>query len=60
MFGFRNKVLWVDAGERSFDEPLPETGAVLRRDELERMRADSYRLRGWDGEGRPPTAGSDR
>jgi len=46
--------------DRFFDEPLPETGAVLRRDELERMRSEYYRLRGWDEEGRPAGIGSDR
>jgi aldehyde:ferredoxin oxidoreductase len=39
--------------DRFFDEPLPETGAVLRREELERMRREYYQLRGWDGQGRP-------
>ncbi len=43
---------WLPA--RFFDEPLPETGAVLRREELETMRADYYRLRGWTDDGRPP------
>ncbi|MDW7710008.1 MAG: aldehyde ferredoxin oxidoreductase family protein [Deferrisomatales bacterium] len=38
---------------RFFDEPLPETGAVLHREELERMRREYYALRGWDGQGRP-------
>ncbi|WP_025322319.1 aldehyde ferredoxin oxidoreductase family protein [Deferrisoma camini] len=38
---------------RFFDEPLPETGAVLRRDDFERMRREYYALRGWDPAGRP-------
>ena len=38
--------------DRFFDEPLPETGAVLHRDELERMRREYYQLRGWDEQGR--------
>ena len=37
---------------RFFDEPLPETGAVLAREELARMRSDYYELRGWDAQGR--------
>jgi aldehyde:ferredoxin oxidoreductase len=40
--------------ERFFDEPLPETGAVIKREELEQMRAEYYELRGWDKEGKPP------
>ena len=39
--------------DRFFDEPLPETGAVLQRAELEQMRAEYYRFRGWDEQGRP-------
>lgn len=39
--------------ERIFDEPLPETGAAITRDELEKLRSDYYALRGWDQEGRP-------
>ncbi len=39
--------------DRFFDEPLPETGAVLTREELSRMRAEYYRARGWDEAGRP-------
>lgn len=46
--------------DRFFDEPLPETGAVLHREELERMRSDYYRLRGWTAEGIPPVGGSER
>jgi aldehyde:ferredoxin oxidoreductase len=42
---------WLPA--RFFDEPLPETGAVLRREELEKMREEYYALRGWDDQGRP-------
>lgn len=38
---------------RFFDEALPETGAVIRRHELERMRGEYYALRGWDEQGRP-------
>lgn len=40
--------------DRFFDEPLPETGAVMTRDELSRMRRDYYLGRGWDEEGVPP------
>ncbi|GAB4265880.1 MAG: aldehyde ferredoxin oxidoreductase family protein [Deferrisomatales bacterium] len=39
--------------DRFFDEPLPETGAALTREELERMRREYYALRGWDEAGRP-------
>jgi aldehyde:ferredoxin oxidoreductase len=39
---------------RFFDEPLPENGAVLTRDELAQMRSDYYRLRGWNEAGHPP------
>ncbi|MBI5017931.1 MAG: aldehyde ferredoxin oxidoreductase family protein [Deltaproteobacteria bacterium] len=41
--------------DRFFDEPLPEKGNVLTRDELARLRADYYAARGWDAEGRLPT-----
>jgi aldehyde:ferredoxin oxidoreductase len=39
--------------DRFFDEPLPETGAVITRADLEKMRSDYYRERGWDEEGIP-------
>ena len=39
--------------DRFFDEPLPDSGAKLAREELTRMRSEYYALRGWDGEGRP-------
>jgi aldehyde:ferredoxin oxidoreductase len=39
---------------RFFDEPLPENGAAMTRDELKQMREEYYRLRGWTGAGRPP------
>ncbi|MBE0616715.1 MAG: aldehyde ferredoxin oxidoreductase family protein [Proteobacteria bacterium] len=39
---------------RFFDEPLPENGAVMTRDELEQMRSEYYRMRGWNAAGRPP------
>lgn len=38
--------------ERFFDEPLPEKGNVITREELRRLRADYYAERGWDAEGR--------
>jgi aldehyde:ferredoxin oxidoreductase len=39
--------------KRFFDEPLPETGNVLKREEFELLKTDYYHLRGWDPEGRP-------
>ncbi|BAF59046.1 aldehyde:ferredoxin oxidoreductase [Pelotomaculum thermopropionicum SI] len=38
---------------RFFKEPL-EDGDVLPEENFRQMLADYYRLRGWDGEGRPP------
>lgn len=37
---------------RFFDEPLNSGRNTITRDELETMKDDYYRLRGWDGEGR--------
>ncbi|GAB4274753.1 MAG: aldehyde ferredoxin oxidoreductase family protein [Deferrisomatales bacterium] len=42
--------------DRLFDEPLPETGARLTREELARMRREYYEHRGWDEQGRPEKA----
>ncbi len=42
-----------DLPRRFFEEPLPETGAVLSRPDFERLRREYYRLRGWSPEGRP-------
>ncbi|WP_020674600.1 aldehyde ferredoxin oxidoreductase family protein [Geopsychrobacter electrodiphilus] len=39
--------------ERFFDEPLPETGASITREELAKMRSDYYYERGWNEEGVP-------
>jgi aldehyde:ferredoxin oxidoreductase len=41
--------------KRFFDEPLPETGNVLKREELKTLKSDYYRLRGWDESGQPRT-----
>jgi len=41
--------------ERFFDEPLPETGAVITREELETMRREYYLERGWNEDGVPVT-----
>jgi aldehyde:ferredoxin oxidoreductase len=38
---------------RFFEEPLPPRGVVIGRDDLERMKDDYYRLRGWDEMGVP-------
>jgi aldehyde:ferredoxin oxidoreductase len=40
--------------ERFFSEPLTPSGSVLTKEDYETMRADYYRVRGWDEEGRPP------
>jgi aldehyde:ferredoxin oxidoreductase len=39
--------------QRFFDEPI-SGGKVIKREELERMLQDYYRLRGWDDQGVPP------
>jgi len=39
--------------ERFHNEPLPESGKVIAKADLERMIGDYYRLRGWDEQGRP-------
>jgi aldehyde:ferredoxin oxidoreductase len=39
--------------DRFFDEPLPEKGNAITREELERLRTDYYAVRGWDADGRP-------
>jgi aldehyde:ferredoxin oxidoreductase len=38
---------------RFFDEPLPETGNIMKRSDFELLKTDYYGLRGWDTEGRP-------
>jgi aldehyde:ferredoxin oxidoreductase len=40
---------------RFFTEPV-SGGKVIRREELDRMLSDYYRLRGWDESGTPPIA----
>jgi aldehyde:ferredoxin oxidoreductase len=38
---------------RFYEEPLPETGKVLTREQMDVMLKEYYHLRGWDSEGRP-------
>jgi aldehyde:ferredoxin oxidoreductase len=38
---------------RFHTEPLPETGKVIRREDLETMVREYYQVRGWDQQGRP-------
>ncbi|MHB8092498.1 MAG: aldehyde ferredoxin oxidoreductase family protein [Syntrophales bacterium] len=38
--------------DRFHNEPLPESGKVIAKADLERMIGDYYRLRGWDEQGR--------
>jgi len=38
---------------RFFEEPLPETGNIVKRSDFETLKTDYYGLRGWDQEGRP-------
>ncbi|GAB6064758.1 aldehyde ferredoxin oxidoreductase family protein [Deferrisoma palaeochoriense] len=54
-FNLREGLTAEDDGlpPRFFDEPLPETGAALRREDFERMRREYYERRGWDPAGRP-------
>jgi len=40
--------------KRFHREALPETGKVISEDDMERLLADYYRVRGWDEQGRPP------
>ena len=39
--------------KRFYTEALPETGKVITVEQMEQLLADYYRLRGWDGNGRP-------
>ncbi|MDF1551839.1 MAG: aldehyde ferredoxin oxidoreductase C-terminal domain-containing protein [Deferrisomatales bacterium] len=43
--------------DRFFDEPPPETGTALQRDEPEPMRREYHELRGWDEQGRLTSPG---
>ncbi len=38
---------------RFYEEPLPETGKVLTREQMDVMLKEYYHVRGWDSEGRP-------
>jgi len=38
---------------RFYEEPLPETGKVLTREQMDVMLKEYYHIRGWDSEGRP-------
>ena len=38
---------------RFYKEPLPETGKVLTREQMDEMLKEYYQVRGWDSEGRP-------
>ncbi|MBW1918940.1 MAG: aldehyde ferredoxin oxidoreductase family protein [Deltaproteobacteria bacterium] len=49
-FGPREDLLPV----RFYTEPLPETGKVITRTEMDQLLADYYKARGWDNEGSPP------
>ncbi|MBW2038858.1 MAG: aldehyde ferredoxin oxidoreductase family protein [Deltaproteobacteria bacterium] len=40
---------------RFHQEPLPETGKVITKEQMEKLLADYYCYRGWDSEGRPST-----
>jgi len=39
---------------RFHTEPLPETGKVITRTQMQRLMADYYRERGWNEKGEPP------
>ncbi len=39
--------------KRFFNEPLPESGKVIREEDLQKMLDDYYKLRGWDENGIP-------
>jgi aldehyde:ferredoxin oxidoreductase len=39
--------------KRFFEEPLGQGGKTIRREDLQRMLQDYYRLRGWNSEGVP-------
>ncbi len=43
---------------RFHDEPLPETGKVITREQMEQMLREYYAVRGWDENGTPPPAGN--
>ncbi len=38
---------------RFYEEPLPETGKVITREQMDVMLKEYYHVRGWDSEGRP-------
>lgn len=38
---------------RFYDEPLPGTGKVLSREQMDVMLDEYYQDRGWDNEGKP-------
>jgi len=44
---------------RFYTEPLPETGKVITRVQMDQLLTDYYRARGWDAEGSPPDSGKE-
>ncbi|MFH0822146.1 MAG: aldehyde ferredoxin oxidoreductase family protein [Pseudomonadota bacterium] len=40
--------------KRFHTEPLPETGKIITEEQMDRLLADYYGVRGWDEDGRPP------
>ena len=54
-FNLREGVTYKDDSlpERFYQEPLPETGKIIAKKDLEKMRDDYYRLRRWDAKGVP-------
>ena len=38
---------------RFYEEPLPETGKILTREQMDVMLKEYYHVRGWDSEGNP-------
>jgi len=54
-FNLREGLTQVDDSlpERFHKEPLPETGKVITKEQLEKLLSDYYRFRGWNEVGRP-------